>query len=81
MESADRFWLNELTAVPATAAILDELGVADSPGMQELDAEDCERLTAEMKKVPAKRFRRYLQGTPLEMLQEPTPLEMIQQPT
>ena len=52
MESADRYWLDELTAVPETAAILDELGVADSPAMNELDAEDCARLTAQMKKVP-----------------------------
>ena len=54
MESSDRYWLNELTAVPATAAILDELGVADSPAMKELDTEDCARLTVQMKKVPAK---------------------------
>jgi hypothetical protein len=74
MESADRYWLDELTAVPETAAILDELGVADSPAMKELDAEDCARLTAQMKKVPAKRFQRYLQAPPLEMIQEPAPM-------
>ena len=70
MESLDRYWLDELTAVPETATILDELGVTSSPAMKELDAEDCARLTAQMKKVPAKMFQRYLQGTPLQMLQE-----------
>ena len=74
MESADRYWLDEFMAVPETAAILDELGVADSPAMKELDAEDCARLTAQMKKVPAKRFQRYLQGTPLAMIQQPAPV-------
>ena len=79
MESLDRYWLDEPTVVPETAAILDELGVADSPAMKELDAEDCARLTAQMKKVPVKRFQRYLQGTPLEMIQEPMPMVMSSQ--